>query len=128
MEDETRRSPFERIGGAETVATLVDAFYDRVLADPDLAPFFEHADLPKLLEMQRLVFSMALGGPDSYVGRSLAHAHRGRGISREHFQKFVDHLFETLEEYELTETERHDMIGRINTYSSDILGGYGVSG
>lgn len=126
--DEPRTTPFERIGGAKTVASLVDAFYDRVLADAELAPFFEHADLPRLLEMQRLVFSMALGGPESYEGRPLAHAHRGRGITREHLQRFTDHLFATLEEFELDEHERLEMIARINTYASEIIGGFGVSG
>lgn len=126
--DEPRTTPFERIGGAKTVASLVDAFYDRVLPDVDLAPFFEHADLPRLLEMQRMVFSMALGGPVAYEGRPLAHAHRGRGINREHLQRFTDHLFATLEDFELDEQERLDMIARINTYSSEILGGYGISG
>lgn len=126
--DEPRTTPYDRIGGARTVARLVDAFYDRVLGDDALAPFFEHADLRHLLEMQRLLFSMSLGGPVDYVGRPLAHAHRGRGITREHLQRFTEHLFATLEEFELSEQDRLDMIARINTYSSEILGGYGISG
>ena len=126
--DEPQTTAYERIGGAKTVASLVDAFYDRVLGDPELAPFFEHADLARLLEMQRMVFSMALGGPETYEGRPLAHAHRGRGITREHLQRFTDHLFATLEEFDLSEHDRHEMIARINTYSSEILGGFGLSG
>jgi hemoglobin len=121
-------TPYERIGGAATVASLVDAFYDRVLGDEELAPFFEHADLPRLLEMQRLVFTMALGGPEAYEGRPLAHAHRGRGITREHLQRFTEHLFDTLEEFDLDEGDRLAMIARINTYASEIIGGFGVSG
>lgn len=126
--DEPGTTPYERIGGAAAVASLVDAFYDRVLADEALAPFFEHADLKRLLEMQRMVFTMALGGPDAYEGRPLAHAHRGRGIRREHLQRFVDHLFATLEEFQLEERDKLDMIARVNTYSSEILGGYGIDG
>lgn len=126
--DEPRTTPYDRIGGAATVARLVDAFYDRVLADDALAPFFEHADLDRLLEMQRLLFSMSLGGPVAYKGRPLAHAHRGRGITREHLQRFTEHLFATLDEFDLDEQDRLDMIARVNTYSSEILGGYGISG
>lgn len=128
MDDRDGTTPYERIGGATTVASLVDDFYDRVLGDAELARFFERADLPRLLEMQRMFFTMALGGPVDYEGRPLAHAHRGRGITREHLQRFTDHLFATLEEYDLDEAERLDMIARINTYSSDILGGHGISG
>ncbi len=128
MVDE-RVPAYDRIGGADAVRALVDAFYERVFADPELRPFFEHADVARLHEMQRMVFSMALGGPVSYEGLPLAHVHRGRGLTREHFQRFIDHLFATLENSdELDEADRRDMIGRINTYASDILGGYGVSG
>ena len=126
--DDLRTTPFERIGGAKTVASLVDAFYDRVLGDVELAPFFEHADLPRLLEMQRMIFTMALGGPVAYQGRPLAHAHRGRGITREHLQRFTDHLLATLDEFALDDQEQRDLLARINTYSSEILGGYGISG
>lgn len=126
--DERRTTPYERIGGAEAVASLVDAFYERVLADEELAPFFEHADMDRLHEMQRMLFSMALGGPTSYEGRPIAHAHQGRGIRREHFQRFVEHLFEAVDAFDLDERDKREMIARINTYSSEILGGYGIGG
>jgi hemoglobin len=126
--DEAPTTPYERIGGAPAVAALVDAFYERVLADEELAPFFEDADMARLREMQRMLFTMALGGPDAYEGRPLAHAHRGRGIRREHLQRFVEHLFATLEAFDLNEREKRDVIARINTYSSEILGGYGIGG
>jgi len=121
-------SLYERIGGAETVAKLVDAFYRRILADPELAPFFADSDMHKLRAMQREFFSVALGGPVTYFGKPLAYAHRGRGIERPHLQRFVDHLLATLEDHGLDERDVHDVIERINVYSSDILGGHGTSG
>ena len=121
-------SLYERLGGADTVSKLVDKFYDRVLDDPELAPFFTKTNVRKLRTMQREFFSVALGGPVTYFGKPLAYAHRGRGIERRHFQKFTDHMLATLEEYGLDERDVHDVIDRINMYSSDILGGHGTSG
>ena len=121
-------SLYERIGGAATVSSLVDAFYDRVLNDPELAPFFAKTNVRKLRTMQREFFSVALGGPVTYFGKPLAYAHRGRGIERRHFQKFTDHMLATLEAHGLDERDVHDVIDRINMYSSDILGGHGTSG
>ena len=62
-------------------------FYNRVLSDPELAPFFEASDIDKLRRMQREFFSVALGGPIRYDGQSLSYAHHGRGIRRTHFQE-----------------------------------------
>ena len=121
-------SLYERVGGAETVSALVERFYERVLADPELAPFFGKTNVRKLRTMQREFFSVALGGPVTYFGKPLAYAHRGRGIERRHFQRFTDHLLATLEGHGLDERDVHDVIERINTHGSDILGGHGTSG
>ena len=115
-------SLFDRVGGAAGVASLVNRFYTKVLADPALRPYFEGVAMRKLLDMQFEFFSAALGGPVYYTGRPVIHAHQGRGITRQHFQAFVEHLFETLKDYSLTEQDRYAIIARINTYADDVIG------
>ncbi len=39
---------FERIGGEQMIAEVVDDFYARVLADPELKPFFRNSSIDKL--------------------------------------------------------------------------------
>lgn len=114
-------SLYDRIGGAEAVAGMVDSFYMRVIADPALRPYFYHTALDKLRHMQEEFFSAALGGPISYGGRSVFHAHQGRHITRQHFQAFVEHLFATLADYPFSEDDRYTMIAKINTYADDIV-------
>jgi hemoglobin len=118
----SKMSLYDRIGGAEAVAGMVDRFYARVIADPDLRPYFDHVALDKLQRMQVEFFSAALDGPILYTGRPVIHAHQGRRITRQHFQKFVGHLFETLAGYQLSEDDRYEIISRINTYADDVLG------
>lgn len=129
MHDPTPATPslFERIGGERTVASLVDDFYDRVLADPELALFFEHTAMNKLRLMQREFFTAALGGPPRYTGTPLGHAHHGRGITRRHVARFVEHLFATLEAFALDEREVREVIERINTYVDEVVGSVGPS-
>lgn len=88
---------FEKIGGEAGVERLVGKFYQRVLADPELGPFFKDAPIDHLQKMQKEFFSEALGGPLFYTGRSMRQVHAGRGIKREHLQSFVQHLLDTLE-------------------------------
>jgi hemoglobin len=121
-------SLYARIGGAEAVSRLVNLFYERVLQDAELAPFFARADIRKLRAMQREFFSVALGGPVTYFGKPLAYTHRGRGIEPRHLQRFTEHMIATLHDLQLSEREMSDVIDRVNVYSSDILGGHGTSG
>jgi hemoglobin len=115
-------SLFDRIGGVAGVTRMISQFYARVLADPDLGPYFDGVAVHKLRHMQFEFFSAALGGPVPYTGRTVIHAHQGRHIAREHFQAFVDHLFETLKAYDLSDDERYAIIARINTYADDVIG------
>ncbi len=41
---------FERIGGKQMIAEVVDDFYDRVFADPELKPFFKNTSIDKQTE------------------------------------------------------------------------------
>lgn len=80
------------IGGREPLVAVVDHFYDRVLADPLLAPLFAGTDMPRQRAHQVEFLAAALGGPDAYRGPSLRQAHRGRGITKEHFARVAGHL------------------------------------
>jgi hemoglobin len=85
-------SDYERIGGGRAVAGVVDEFYELVLSDPSLAPFFHDVDMARLKRHQVMLISQALGGPVSYDGRALGEAHAGMGISNDDFGRVVGHL------------------------------------
>lgn len=118
---------FDRIGGEPAVARVIDAFYARVLDDPELEPFFRHASLDSLRAMQREFLGAALDGPQRYSGLALSHVHQGRGITVHHFNRFTQHLLETLRAAGIDERDVADVIDRINTYADDIVGRSTVS-
>lgn len=111
---------YQRIGGHMAVASLIDRFYTNVVNDRELAPFFNGVSLDKLRHMQTEFFTAALGGPVHYTGRPIQHAHHGLGITRRQFQAFVEHLFETLAAFPLSDEDRYAIIARINTFVDDI--------
>jgi hemoglobin len=89
-------SHYDRIGGAPTIREAVDRFYDLVLADDELAPYFTDADLTHVKRHQVLLLGQVLGGPTTYDGRALGDAHRGLGITDLHYDKVVGHLVSVL--------------------------------
>ena len=125
---EKQQTLYERVGGGQTIRELIHEFYDRVLADTELKPFFENTSMGKLRRMQLEFFSAALDGPITYTGRPLSHAHHGRGITKHHFALFVGHLIDTLRDHGINDQDVQGIIGRINTYADEITGDVGSAG
>jgi hemoglobin len=92
MTADATASIYDAIGGEPALVAVVDDFYVRVLADPQLAGFFAGANMPKLKGRQVEFFAAALGGPDVYEGASMRQAHLGRGVSQADFDKVAFHL------------------------------------
>jgi len=113
---------YDRLGGEAGIAALLDRFYARVLADPELSPFFADASMGHLRSMQRAFFSAALDGPVVYTGRTLAEVHYGRGIRPPHLRRFVDHLVATLRGLDVGEADVEAIRERISTYADEVTG------
>ncbi len=125
---DNQQTLFERVGGEHVIGELIHEFYDRVIADPELKPFFETTSMSKLRRMQREFFSAALDGPITYTGSPLSYVHHGRGITKHHFALYVGHLINTLLDHGIDEQDVQNIIGRINTYADEITGGVGAAG
>jgi hemoglobin len=125
---EKQQTLFERVGGEQVIAELIDEFYDRVLVDPELKPFFKDTSVDKLRRMQREFFSAALDGPITYTGRPLSYVHHGRGITKHHLARYVDHLIDTLRGRGINDQDVQDIISRISTYANEITGDLGSVG
>lgn len=84
-------SHYDRIGGVGAIRVAVDRFYQLVVADADLAPYFADVDLSRLKRHQVQLLCTVLGGPAEYAG-DLKLAHVGLGITDAHFTKVADYL------------------------------------
>lgn len=87
---------YEAIGGEDALVAVVDDFYDRVVADPQLAPFFAGVKMNALKGKQVEYFAEALGGPHIYQGQTMRQVHQGRGITQADFDKVAFHLTHSL--------------------------------
>ena len=126
--NDKQQTLFERVGGEQAVSDLIHDFYDRVLADLELKPFFKDVSVDKLRRMQREFFSAALDGPFLYTGRPLSHVHHGRGITKHHFALYIGHLIDTLQGHGINDQDVQEIIARINTYAEEITGDVGSAG
>lgn len=59
------KSLYEAIGGAAAIARIVEAFYPKVQADPDIGSLFPD-DITPVMEKQKLFLTQFFGGPSLY--------------------------------------------------------------
>ena len=119
---------FERMGGAEGIAKLVQDMYGRVRQDPELAPFFEKVSMDRLVRMQYQFMASALDGPVDYTGAELTQIHRGRGITGHHFSRFCGHFADAAEQAGADKHDIDNALGRLATYKDKITGDSTVDG
>jgi hemoglobin len=84
---------FDWAGGAEALARMIDAFYDRVEADDLLSPFFPGGVHEEHRRHVAAWWSEVFGGPADYTelggyGR-MVHKHLGLGITAEQRFRFA---------------------------------------
>ena len=92
---------FDLVGGNHRVCAAIESFYDKVLADDRLRPFFKRTDMAHLRARQSMFISMLLGGQVVYTGKDIHEAHaraRNHGLNDTHFDLFLTHFREALEE------------------------------
>ena len=102
--NEEEKPLFEKIGGEAAVNAAVDLFYRKVLADDELAPFFEDIDMEEQHKKQKAFLTFAFGGPANYSGKDMTKAHAklvDKGMNETHFNLVMKHLGATLTELEV---------------------------
>lgn len=105
MEDVRFQSVYEQLGGAGTIERLVNAFYPKVYADPDLAPLFE-GDIEEIKRKQKMFLTQFLGGPTLYSNEfgppAMRYRHMPFEITPTRGQAWLRCMKAAFEEIELT--------------------------
>jgi hemoglobin len=93
--DDHGLTPYDLIG-PHTIRIVVDQFYSKMCADPDLAEFFEHVDMASLKRHQAQFIGQLWGGPVRFPLERLADAHQHLHISPERYWRVAGYLMVTL--------------------------------
>ncbi len=112
---------YDRLGGQDAIAAVVDEFYDRVLADETVAHHFEDVDMEAQRGHQTRFLSSVAGGPVEYTGEDMATAHGHLGITQVEFEAIAGHLADALEAFDVDEADRAAVLEAVASYEDDIV-------
>lgn len=115
---------YERLGGYDAIAAVVDDFIGRLITDPKLGRFFTGHSTDSKKGIRQLIVDQlceATGGPCVYTGRDMKTSHAGLGITEEEWNTSVNHLVATLDKFKVPQKEKDEVIGAIASFKKDIV-------
>lgn len=118
----TKQTLYDEIGGKPAVAAVVDDFYNRILADPNLVSYFTGKDMEGLKRHQRALVTVALGGAsDTYRGRMMAPAHAGLAVTDDAFDRVLVHLSDALAALQVRPVTIEKVLAILDALRGDVV-------
>ncbi len=114
-------SLYERLGGMDSIAAVVEDFRDRVAKDDRINQKFAKTDLIRLRKMLIDQVCEAAGGPCKYTGRGMKEAHAGMSVTSGEFDALVQDLVATLNHFKVGKTEQDEILGVLGPLKTEIV-------
>lgn len=117
-------SIYSALGGEAGIDRLVTSMYRRILADPELRPFFDGLDMPGQHAKFRAFLQTVTGAPAQRSGIELRAAHSKsveNGLTAQHFDAFVRHFEAALRDTSAEDDVIRTVIDRIEAARADVL-------
>lgn len=123
-QDKSDKSLYERVGGYNALAAVVDDFIGRLVGDERFKKFFlgHSEDSTKRIRQHILdQFCAATGGPCIYTGRDMKTTHKGLGITEADWDAAAKHLVASLDKFKVPEKEKNEILAFVTSLKKDIV-------
>lgn len=121
---DVEKSLYQRLGGYDAIAAVVDDFLERVYSDPQLERYFEGISEKSSMRTRQLTVDMvcnATGGPCYYTGRDMKTVHVGMGINESDWELAVNYLIATLGKFKVPAEEQKELAAIVGSLKEDIV-------
>lgn len=118
------KSLYERVGGYNALAAVVDDFVGRLVADKQFEKFFVGHSIDSRKRIRQHIldqFCAATGGPCVYTGRDMKTTHAGLGITEADWDAAAKHLTESLDKFKVPEKEKNELLAFVTSLKKDIV-------
>jgi hemoglobin len=117
------RSLYQRLGGYDVIAAVIDDLFARLREDPKFARFTvrsldSHHRARQLLVDQ--ICALA-GGPCIYIGRDMKTSHAGLGITEVEWESNLKHTIGALQNQGVGEPELGEFVALFTRYKGEIV-------
>jgi len=123
----TQPSLYERLGGAYSIATVVDDFIERLLVNATLNANPAINEARKRVPKAGLKFHVTAmvcevsGGPCKYTGRAMKESHQHLNITQAEWDAMVVDFKATLNKFKVPQREQQELITIVGSTRNDIV-------
>lgn len=121
------KSLYERLGGVNAIAMVVDRFSDEIVKNPKLnvnpalKEWNKTGQLPGLKFMRTLWVSKATGGPFEYTGKDMRAAHTALHITSEEFDEVGAEIGRALDHFKVPAREKQELLAAIVARKGEVV-------
>ncbi len=119
-----QRSLYQRLGGYDAIAAVVDEFIGRLSGDQQFARFFAGFSTDSKKRLRQLLVEQlceAAGGPCLYTGRAMKTSHAGLGITEKEWEAGAKHLIAALDKFKVPQKEKDEVVAFVSTLKKEIV-------
>lgn len=118
------KSLYQRLGGYDVIAGVVDDLFAQMRADPQLMRFAAGRGLDSRNRSRQLTVDQLCalsGGPCVYTGRDMRTSHAGLGVTREEWRITMRYLAQSLDRFKVPEKEKEEFVALFERYRDEIV-------
>ena len=118
-------SLYQRLGGREGIALVVDDFVANVVADGRINRRFRALQPPQVFKLRSNLADQicdAAGGPCAYLGRDMKTTHKGMQVTDAEWNATVEALVKALDKYKVGVREQTELLNALASMKADIVG------
>ncbi len=120
----SQKSLYERLGGYDAIAAVVNDLIPRLQGDALLGRFWQHRGEDGVKREKQLLIDFlcsCAGGPMYYTGRDMKTTHKGMQLSERDWTAFLGHLNAMLDGFRVPQAERDEVVAFIQSTKADIV-------
>lgn len=113
---------YQRLGGADGIARIVDDVMAAHLANPIVKTRFENIkDMERAKRMACEFFCAGTGGPETYTGKDMLTAHKGMNISEQEYLAVMDDIVSALNKNNLDDGTKNEVVAILYSLKDNII-------
>jgi len=121
----TGKTLYQRLGGYDVIASVVDDYMASMRADPSLQRFSMGRSADSRARSRQLLVDQLCalaGGPCVYIGRDMNTSHAGLGITESEWEANMQYIVRALDRHKIPARAQAEFTELFERYKADIVG------